>query len=70
VGWMYLLAGFWIWRILIVPVLGGFGLHVEAVDFGVLLTLTSWFMGLYMGGHTVKELGKNVAGVMMKRRDL
>lgn len=59
-GWMYLLAVFWIWRIMVLPVVNSrLAIPVEAVDFAVLLTLTSWFMALYMGGHTVKELGKS-----------
>ena len=59
-GWMYLLALFWIWRILVLPIVNArLTIPVEAVDFGVLLTLTSWFMALYMGGHTVKSLGKS-----------
>lgn len=60
-GWMYLLAFFWFWRIVIVPVANRWlgASPIEPVDFAVLLTLTSWFMALYMGGHTVKELGKS-----------
>jgi len=59
-GWMYLLAIFWIWRIMVLPIVNSrLAVPVEAVDFAVLLTLTSWFMALYMGGHTVKELGKS-----------
>lgn len=57
-GWMYLLAVFWIWVVLILPAVGLFGVKVETIDLAVLLTLTSWFIALYMGGHTVKELGK------------
>lgn len=59
-GWMYLLAVFWIWVILIVPTVALIGPKVETIDLGVLMTLTSWFIALYMGGHTLKELGKNV----------
>ncbi len=60
-GWMYLLALLWIWRIVVLPIVNaGFGSQIEAIDLAVLLTLTSWFIGLYMGGHTVKELGKNI----------
>lgn len=60
-AWMYLLAIFWVWRIMALPVLNRVfgGTPIELVDFAVLLTLTSWFMALYMGGHTIKELGKN-----------
>lgn len=63
-GWMYLLAFFWIWRILIAPYVNAWiesrhGVLPELIDYAILLTLTSWFISLYMGGHTLKELGKN-----------
>ncbi|MCW5720412.1 MAG: hypothetical protein KIS86_04640 [Devosia sp.] len=58
-GWMYLLGFFWTWVIVILPVVDLFGVEVPAIDLGILLTLTSWFIALYMGGHTVKELGKS-----------
>lgn len=56
-GWMYLLAVFWSCYVLIFPVFAAFGFEVERVDVAVLLTLTTWFISLYMGGHTVKALG-------------
>lgn len=60
-GWMYLLGFLWIWRIIILPVTNAvFGSQIEAIDLAIMLTLTSWFIGMYMGGHTIKELGKNV----------
>lgn len=60
-GWMYLLGFFWIWRIVLLPIVNAaFGSSIETIDLAVLLTLTAWFISLYMGGHTVKELGKNV----------
>lgn len=59
-GWMYLLGFFWVWVIVIVPLANAAtGGRIEVIDFAILLTLTSWFIALYMGGHTVKELGKN-----------
>jgi len=68
-GWMYLLAVFWIWRIMVLPIVNArIAIPVEAVDFAVLLTLTSWFMALYMGGHTVKELGKSAIEAMRARK--
>lgn len=67
-GWMYLLAGFWLWRIVIVPIIDARGFNIEAVDYAHLLTLTGWFMALYMGGHTLKEIGKNVTDVVSRRR--
>lgn len=62
-GWMYLLGFFWLWLIVVVPVLNLLlpapGL-VLTVSVTTVLTLTSWFIALYMGGHTLKELGVNV----------
>jgi len=58
-GWMYLLALFWIFYILIFPVLAALGIVVNGVDVAVLLTLTTWFISLYMGGHTIKTLGES-----------
>ncbi|MEO9612618.1 MAG: hypothetical protein ABJG86_09805 [Nitratireductor sp.] len=58
-GWMYLLAVFWIFHILIFPIAATAGLVVERINVAVLLTLTTWFISLYMGGHTVKALGES-----------
>ena len=62
-GWMYLLGFFWLWLIVVVPVLNLMlpapGL-IMTVSVTTVLTLTSWFIALYMGGHTLKELGLNV----------
>ncbi|RVQ76131.1 hypothetical protein [Sinorhizobium medicae] len=58
-GWMYLLGIMWFVRLMIVPVtdaLWGTGI-AAGIDVGVMMTLTTWFIGLYMGGHTVKALG-------------
>jgi hypothetical protein len=40
---------------------------IEMVDLATLMTLTSWFMALYMGGHTVKDLGRNVIDAVLNR---
>lgn len=63
-GWMYLLAVFWVWRIMIAPYVNWYLRRLydsapELIDYAILLTLTGWFISLYMGGHTLKELGKN-----------
>jgi hypothetical protein len=64
-GWMYLLGAFWTFYILIFPVLNAMfaamesKVRIETVEAAILLTLTSWFIALYMGGHTLKELGRN-----------
>lgn len=62
-GWMYLLGFFWLFLAVLVPVANlvlpepGIRLIVPPAE---MLTLTSWFIALYMGGHTLKELGMNV----------
>jgi hypothetical protein len=69
-GWMYLLAFFWTWRIIILPVINaGSEAAIEAIDLAVLLTLTTWFISLYMGGHTVKALGESAINAVRSWRD-
>lgn len=60
-GWMYLLALFWFVRFLVVPFLDSTGETnlADAMPAEIMLTLTGWFIALYMGGHTVKALGTN-----------
>ncbi|MBB99173.1 MAG: hypothetical protein CML67_06505 [Rhodobacteraceae bacterium] len=69
-GWMYLLGFMWTVRLLIVPVVDaitGSDIGVR-MDVGVMMTLTSWFIALYMGGHTLKELGaRGVEAVRVMR---
>lgn len=56
-GWMYLLGFFWLWNIVILHVANAiFRTALPPVPFGDLVSLTGIFMGLYMGGHTVKDL--------------
>ena len=57
-GWMYLLAVLWVCAFLVVPVLKAFGIALDPIDRATLMTLTGWFISLYMGGHTVKEIGR------------
>ncbi len=57
-GWMYLLAFFWTCAFLLFPLCRLFGFDLDPIDTATLGTLTGWFISLYMGGHTVKELGK------------
>ncbi len=63
---------FGIWRSRIGPIVNqrigaGSGAAIDMVDLATLLTLTSWFMALYMGGHTIKDFGKNVIDAVLKR---
>ena len=57
-GWMYLLAFFWLCAFLLFPVVKTFGVAIDAIELPALTTLTGWFISLYMGGHTIKEVGK------------
>ena len=57
-GWMYLLAFLWVCAFLLFPVLKAFGVALDPIDSATLMTLTGWFISLYMGGHTVKEIGR------------
>jgi len=68
-GWMYLLAIYWTAYILVFPALAAAGIDVERIDVAVLLTLTTWFISLYMGGHTVKALGESAINAVRAWRD-
>ncbi len=61
--WMYLIGFFWFCLIVLVPVINLFlpppGITL-VVSIATVLTLTSWFLALYMGGHTIKELGSTI----------
>jgi hypothetical protein len=63
-GWMYLLGFFWLWKIVLLPVINHFlRLPIETIEAAILMTLTSWFIALYMGGHTLKEVAKSIGDV-------
>ena len=52
-GWMWLLAFVWLYALILRPLTNAaFDASIEAVDLGILMTLTGVFTGLYMGGHT------------------
>lgn len=57
-GWMYFLGLLWGCAFLLFPVLKAFGIVIDPIDSATLMTLTGWFISLYMGGHTIKEIGK------------
>lgn len=57
-GWMYLLAFFWLNALLLFPLMRAGGVPLDPIELPVLVTLTGWFITLYMGGHTAKEIGK------------
>lgn len=52
-GWMWLLAFVWLYALILRPLTNAaFGASIEAIDLGILMTLTGFFVSLYMGGHT------------------
>lgn len=57
-AWMWFLGFLFLFRLVLVPVTDAIlGSSIAAtVDLSTMMTLTAWFMGLYMGGHTVKDL--------------
>lgn len=56
-GWMWLLAFVWLYALILRPSANAaFGTAIEAVDLTILMTLTGVFTGLYMGGHTAKNI--------------
>ena len=56
-AWMWFLGFLFLFRLVLVPVTDAIlGSSIAAtVDLSTMMTLTAWFMGLYMGGHTVKD---------------
>lgn len=55
-GWMWLLAFVWLYALILRPLTNAaFGASIEAIDLGILMTLTGVFTGLYMGGHSVQR---------------
>lgn len=62
-GGMYLLGAYWTWIVIVVPLVNLFlslaGASAELrliIDVATLMTLTVTFVGLYMGGHTAKDM--------------
>lgn len=54
---MYLLGFFWLWNIVLLHVANAvWKIALPPVGFDVLVQISGLYMGLYMGGHTVKEL--------------
>jgi len=56
-GWMWLLWVVWPYEFVLRPLINEIcGASIPAVDTGTLMTLTTLYMGLYLGGHTAKDL--------------
>lgn len=63
-AWMWFLGFLFLFRLVLVPIAdAALGSDIAAsVDLSTMMTLTAWFMGLYMGGHTLKDLAVRWAG--------
>lgn len=57
-GWMYFLGLLWAYALVLQPLIR-LRVPIDPIDIGTLLTLTGWFLALYMGGHTLKALGES-----------
>jgi hypothetical protein len=68
-GWMYFLGLTWFCVWLGFPIANAFGMGIVPPELAPLMTVTGWFIGLYMGGHTLKELGKNALDAVRAWRD-
>lgn len=53
---MYLFGFLWLWNVVILHVLNAiFKIALPPVEWSILLQISAAYMGLYMGGHTVKD---------------
>ena len=58
-GWMYLLGLLWIWQIIGLHVLNAvFKIALPPAPWEYLMGVTAVITGLYMGGHTIKDVAK------------
>ena len=58
-GWMYLLGVFWIWQVIGLHVLNAiFKIALPPAPWEYLMGVTAVITGLYMGGHTIKDVAK------------
>lgn len=54
---MYLLGFLWLWNIVLLHVANAiWKIALPPVGFDILIQISGLYMGLYMGGHTVKDL--------------
>lgn len=62
-AWMWGLGAVWVWALMAAPVLRAtVAPGLERIDAGMLFQLTGVFLGLYMGGHTIKDLAARRGG--------
>ena len=54
---MWGLGALWFWNLILLHVANAFWkIALPQADLGLLFQLTAVYMGLYMGGHTVKDV--------------
>jgi hypothetical protein len=59
---MYMLGFLWVWNVVLLHVLNAaFKIALPPMPFEHLFQLTAIYTGLYMGGHTVKDLATKVS---------
>ncbi|WP_099864749.1 3TM-type holin [Pararhizobium haloflavum] len=55
-SWMWLLGALWTWALIVAPIIkAALWPGMVLVDLAMLLGVTSLYLGLYMGGHTIKK---------------
>ncbi|MCW1934105.1 hypothetical protein [Pararhodobacter zhoushanensis] len=55
-AFMWLLAGLWLWTVVLLHIANAiWRIALPPIDPGVLLSVTGIYAALYMGGHTVKD---------------
>lgn len=68
-GGMYLFGFLWLWALVLLPIVNsGFAAAIAGPDLSVLSWLTSLYMGLYMGGHTVKDFAEKARQAVLGRQ--
>lgn len=56
-GGMYLIGFLWLWNVVLLHVFNAvFKIALPAMDAALLFQLSALYLGLYMGGHTVKDI--------------
>ena len=61
---MYVIGFLWLWAIVLLHGLNAiFKIALPPVDLGILFQLSALYLGLYMGGHTVKDFVARKWGV-------
>jgi len=66
---MYLIGFLWLWNVVLLHVINAvFKIALPLMPFEQLFQLTVLISGLYMGGHTVKDVVGKVAGIFAAKR--